>query len=144
LKWTVWFLKSKRIRFLLESCQDPCLYTFINTGMYIYIYIYVYEKYVCKYHCCYRLKVICVETNMETWLVRFVYRTPFRKKGTVMDSTAPIYLFWNLIEDSLEVNIHTVPTFHSSSTLRTSWLCYSQIWIIRIRHYFVTTLGIFV
>jgi len=34
---------------------------------------------------------------METRLVRFIYRTPSRKKGTVMDSMAPIYLVWNSI-----------------------------------------------
>ena len=59
---------------------------------------------------------------METWLVRFIYRTPSRKKGTVMDSTAPIYLVWNLIEDSPKWE-YTLPTFHSSCTLRTSRFC---------------------
>ena len=70
-------------------------------------------------HCCYRSRVIRMETDMETWLVRFIYRTPSRKKGTVMDSTAPIYLVWNLIEDSPKWE-YTPPTFHSSCTLRIS------------------------
>jgi len=48
-------------------------------------------------HCWYRSRVIRrVEIDIQMWLVRFIYRTPSRKKGTVMDSTAPIYLIWNL------------------------------------------------
>jgi len=89
---------GERIRIRLESSQDTV--------------------YLRSDHCCYRSRVIRMETDMETWLVRFIYRTP-RKKGTGMDSTAPIYLVWNLIEDSLKWE-YTLPTFHSSCTLRTS------------------------
>jgi len=39
-----------------------------------------------------------------------------------MDSTAPIHLVWNLIEDSPKW-AYTLPTFHSSCTLRTSQFC---------------------
>ena len=91
-----------RMRILLETSQDTV--------------------YLRPDHCCYRSRVVRVETDMETWLVRFIYRTPFRKKGTVMDSTAPIYLVWILIEDSLKWE-YTLPTLHSSCTLRTSWFC---------------------
>ena len=39
-----------------------------------------------------------------------------------MDSTAPMYFVWNLIEDSPKW-AYTLPTFHSSCTLRTSRFC---------------------
>jgi len=95
------FLKE-RIHILLEPSQDTV--------------------YLRLDHCCYRSSVIRVETDMETWLFRFIYRTTSRKKGTFMDSTAPIHLVWNLIEDSPK-GANTLPTFHSSCTLRTSRFC---------------------
>ena len=67
---------GERMRILLESSQDTV--------------------YLRPDHCCSRSRVIREETDMETRLVRFIYRTPSRKKGIVMDSTATIYLVWNV------------------------------------------------
>ena len=88
-----------RMRILLETSQDTV--------------------YLRPDHCFYRSRVIRVETDMETWLVCFIYRTPSRNKGTVMDSTAPIYLGWNLIEDSPQWE-YTQSMFHLPCTLQTS------------------------
>jgi len=60
---------SKRICMLLESSQDT----------------------VCirPDHCCYRSRAMRVETDMETWLVRFIYTTPSRR---LLERKEPLWI----------------------------------------------------
>jgi len=69
---------------------------------------------------------------METWLVNFIYRTPSRKKVSVVVFTVPIHMVWFLIEEHLSV-IHTshvslvcVPCKPYGSTLGT---CQIGTWL---------------
>ena len=79
-------------------------------------------------HCWCNARVIRLETDMGTWLVSFISRTPCRKKAPVIAFTDPIYMVWFLIEEHLSV-IHTshvplvcVPCEPHGSALTARWV----------------------